>query len=402
MSEVLSKHCRIVPSIKRIVNLSNGAEYYAMSAEAKTGHGKSLKVVILDESGQIQGESNSYVEMLRTSQGSYTNPLFLTISTQSASDADYLSILIDDAQRTKDSNTVCHVYTADKKLEIDDEKAWLQSNPGIKEGFRSVDDIKKQAEQAKRLPSMEAGFENLILNRRTSLLGIWLSPSVWKSNSKPPSWDVFRENGVTIGLDLSQRLDLTVACLSAKDDEGFIHVYPYCFTPLIGVEDRERRDKTPYQTWIKQGHLIAVPGKTIDYNWVADFLRVNIEQEGIVINEIAFDRWRITEFRSACERSGLECYNFKECGQGYKDMSPRIEAMEGVLMQEKVCHGANPLLNLAASHAIVIKDPSGNRKIDRRLSTQKIDPIIAMIMSIYEHIAQTEEVLGDDIGWMIG
>lgn len=404
MSEVLSKHLRVTPSTKRIVNISNGAEFYAMSADAKTGHGKSLKVVILDEAGQIRGETNEYVEMLATSQGSYASPLFVVISTQAPADIDYLSVLIDDATRSKDPSIVCHVYEADEALDLDDKEAWLQSNPGINDGFRSVADIQKQAAKAKRLPNAQAGFENLILNRRISMDSLWLAPAVWKANGDKPDWSVFRSNGVSVGLDLSQKNDLCCAVISAKDESDIIHVHPFSFTPRDGIDERSKRDRVPYDQWARDNQLVAVPGKTIDYDWMAQYLKINLLDAGIEINSIEFDRWRIAEFKAACSRNGVELMEdqWHEVGQGYQSMSPRIEAMETALLQEKIRHGSHPVLNLGASSAIAVQDPSNNRKLDKKKASNKIDAVVAMVQSVYPLITNTEFELGDDVSWLVG
>jgi phage terminase large subunit-like protein len=38
---------------------------------------------------------------------------------------------------------------------------------------------------------------------------------------------------------------------------------------------------------------------------------------------------------------------------------------------------------MAASNAIVITDPAGNRKLDKSKSSQRIDPLVALAMSTY-------------------
>jgi phage terminase large subunit-like protein len=72
-------------------------------------------------------------------------------------------------------------------------------------------------------------------------------------------------------------------------------------------------------------------------------------------------------------------------------MSPRIEAFETYMLQEKIRHGAHPLLNMAASNAIVTRDPAGNRKIDKSKSTQKIDPLVAAVMAVGAFMNQEAE-----------
>src|SRR3546814_5980899 len=87
-------------------------EYKALAAEGKTAHGLSPVVVILDELGQVRGSQDPFVEALETAKGAYDDGLQLVISTQAPTDADMLSVWIDDAVRSDDPHTVCHVYAA--------------------------------------------------------------------------------------------------------------------------------------------------------------------------------------------------------------------------------------------------------------------------------------------------
>ena len=62
-------------------------------------------------------------------------------------------------------------------------------------------------------------------------------------------------------------------------------------------------------------------------------------------------------------------------------MSPALDALESELMNGKVLHGNNPVLNSNAANAIVIKDPAGNRKMDKSKATGRIDGLQALAMS---------------------
>lgn len=401
MSPDLENLYRSVPSSKKIVGLNKNVEYQSLSRDAKSGHGQAIYVLVVDECGQIDAPNDDFLDMLFSSQGTYEDARSFLISTQAPSDAAFFSLELDTAEREQPINVISHIYTAPTE-DLHDEKNWYAANPSLYGGYRSKEDIRTAAEESERIPAKQSGFLNLYLNRRVSRESIWLAPSVWKENAQPPSFSVFHQHGVVIGLDLSQRNDLTVACIAAKDDDGFVHVYPYAFTPEKGIEDRGRRDKVPYAQWARDEIIRAVPGATIDYEWVAQFLRINILDEGIAINSIEFDRWRIREFQSACDRQGLTCYNFHEVGQGYQSMSPRIEAMETALLQNKIRHGAHPIFNLGAAHAIATQDPSGNRKLDKAKASQKIDGLVAMLMAIYPLVAQTENDLTGDVSWLVG
>jgi hypothetical protein len=86
-----------VPSTKRIVGLRQNVEYQALSRDAKTGHGQGVYVLVIDEAGQIDAPNDDFLDMLRTSLGTYSDSREFIISTQAPSDAAFLSVEIDSA-----------------------------------------------------------------------------------------------------------------------------------------------------------------------------------------------------------------------------------------------------------------------------------------------------------------
>jgi phage terminase large subunit-like protein len=381
LSKPLSVFSKITASGKRIIALNTGIEYHALAADAGKAMGLSPAVVVGDEWGRVVGPTHPFIDALLTSQGAHELALAMVISTQAASDADWLSLQIDDAIRNPEPDVVCHLYAADDELPITSPKAWAQACPAMGE-FRSRKDLEMLAAQASRLPSAEAEFRNLILNQRVALESLWLAPAVWKSCNAPPDPAIFRDGRtVSAGLDLSQRNDLTACVLAAQDDAGAVHLIPMVFTPSQGLRERELRDRAPYTVWVEGGHLIAVPGATIDYDWMFQYLRVRLDDLGVHVDVCAFDRWRINEAKSAAERNGFTVNVWSEVGQGFRDMSPRVEHFESLLLQGRIHHGAHPLLNMGAANAIEVKDPAGNRKLDKGKSTQRIDPMVAAVMA---------------------
>jgi phage terminase large subunit-like protein len=391
---------RTIPSTKRIIGLRKNVEFRALSADGTTAHGLSPILAILDEVGQVRGPMTPFIEAITTSQGAHENPLLVMISTQAPSDADFLSMQIDDAKRSGDPHTVCHVYEADADCDLLDESQWAKANPALNT-FRSKKDLEEQLKQASRIPSIEASARNLLLNQRVALESLWLAPGVWKENGGLPDLEVFRSGTyVSMGLDLSQRNDLTAAVLAAKDDDGVVHLLPFVFSPTEGMAERENRDKAPYTAWVKAGQLVAVPGKVLDYEWVSEWLRLKLGELGISPSSVQFDRWRINEMKQAAERAGFaQDAEWCEIGQGFKDMSPRVEMFEQLLLQGKLRHGAHPLLNMSAANAIAVSDPANNRKLDKSKATQRIDPLVAAVMAVG---AFTDQGSALDIAAMIG
>ena len=375
LSPELSGIVRIVPSSKRLIGLPMNVEYRALAADGTTAHGLSPVLAILDEVGQIRGPQSDFVDAITTAQGAHEDPLLLAISTQAANDADLFSQWLDDAEKSKDPRIVSHVYAAEKGAEVLDEKAWKAANPALGI-FRSLEDLQEQAKQAARMPSSENTFRNLILNQRVSTITPFISKNVWDSNGGRVL--PFGDTPIYAGLDLSARTDLTALVLIGKL-AGVWHVQPYFWTPEQGLFDRAKRDRQPYDTWVRQGYMHTTPGATVDYEFVAQDMAAILSE--LNVQAIAYDRWRIDLLRRELERIGVELPLF-EFGQGFKDMSPAIDTMESELLNGRVAHGGHPVLTMCAANAVVTKDPAGNRKLDKHKATGRIDGVVALAMAM--------------------
>lgn len=401
MSADLGPLVRIVESSKLISVAANGCEYKALAADASTAMGLSPLVLVGDEWGQIVGPDDAFINALLTSQGAHAQPMSIIISTQAASDADWLSIQIDDATANPSDDVVCHVYAAPANCALDDRAAWLAANPAMGE-FRSIDDIDQQARAAMRMPTSENAFRNLVLNQRIALESAFMAPGPWRECSGKPELDVFLKNPVAIGLDLSARNDLTAAVMAARDSAGVVHLVPFVYCPAHGIEQRALRDRVPYDLWVKQGYVVPLGGRTMDYQQIAEHLQSTVAKMGIDPAYVVFDRWGIRHFQKAAEEANFaQGATWVECGQGFRDMSPRCKAFESLVLAGKVRHGAHPLLNMAFSTAIAQQDPAGNIKLAKNKSTQRIDPAVAAVMAAFQ-ISEGDLVPSFDIRAMMG
>lgn len=364
-----------IPSGKKLVGLPMNVEYQAISAEGKTAHGKSPILAILDEVGQIRGPQSDFVDAITTAQGAYENPLLIYISTQAANDADLFSIAIDDALTNKPPKTVCHLYSADKDASLIDEAAWYAANPALGL-FRSMKDMRKQAEKAARMPSFENTFRNLNLNQRVSMVSPFVSKSAWEENgSAVPELDP--DEPVYVGLDLSKRTDLTAMVI--VQFVGKWNVYPYFWCPEKGLLDRAKRDRQPYDVWARSGHLKTTPGATVDYEYVAREMAELLED--LHVAGVAFDRWRMDVMQKELDEIGAG-FPMIAFGQGFRDMSPALDTLEAELLNSRLAHGMHPVLTMCAANAVETRDPAGNRKLDKHKATGRIDGMVALAMAM--------------------
>jgi phage terminase large subunit-like protein len=200
---------------------------------------------------------------------------------------------------------------------------------------------------------------------------------VWSLNSGDIDNEVFLNNQVYVGLDLSSKNDLTAMVLIAFDEKW--HIKPYFWTPKDGLIDRSKRDRAGYDTWAQMGLISPIGTASLDYEILAIEIAEILEPLDVV--QVAFDRWRIDLLKKEFDRIGANL-PLVEFGQGYKDISPAIESLEGLLLNGKMLHGNNPVLKMCAANSKIIMDPAGNRKLDKQKSTGRIDGMVALAMAV--------------------
>jgi phage terminase large subunit-like protein len=375
---------KIIPSQKILTGIPFNTEYQALSAEAGTTHGLSPILAILDEMGQIKGVQNDFLDAVLTSQGAHSDPLTIVISTQAPTDADWLSVQLDDAENSQDPKIVSHVYAADDECDILDHKQWEKANPALGL-FLNRSELEEAAEKAARMPSFENTFRNLHLNMRCNMESPFVSRSVWEENGGKP--DPLKGKKVYGGLDLSAVSDLTALVLVSEHGD----VECEFWLPADGLREKSKSDRVPYDVWAKEGLLNTTPGASIEYEYIAYELKRIFDEYDV--QQINFDRFAIKFLMPWLRKAGLtekQIEKFKECGQGYVSMGNAIRELESRLLQRKLKHGMNPVLTMCAGNARIEMDAAGNRKFTKKKSTGRIDGLVSLAMAV-DSIARFEE-----------
>jgi phage terminase large subunit-like protein len=246
-------------------------------------------------------------------------------------------------------------------------------------GVRDRADLERQAREAMRLPSREASFRNFALNQRIRAVEHYIAPVLWDACGDAVNLDVFADGPVYCGLDLSSRSDFTALAMVAQDIAGIWHSRLYVWTPADTLSERAKTDRADYELWVKQGFIEAVPGSVIDYEWIAQRLGEIAGEVPIVT--VQFDRWRIKELRLQLDKLGI-ALPLSELGQGFKDFTGAVDALETVVLNGELRHGGNPVLRMAVANVAIQRDHAGNRKFDKRLRTRRIDPAVALAMAM--------------------
>lgn len=376
MSPDLREYVVVRDTAKQLACPELGTLYRALSAEASTAYGLSPAFVVHDELGQVKGPRSELYEALETAAAAQPEPLSIVISTQAPTEADLLSLLIDDALAGGDPRVKVRIYSANLDADPFSDEAIRAANPHF-DALMNAEEVRRQAEDARRLPSREASFRNLILNQRVEARSPFVARAIWQENGDAPG--EIGSEAVYAGLDLSSVSDLTALVLVTES--GGVH--PTFWLPGDGLAEKSRNDRVPYDVWARDGHLQTTPGRAIEYEWIAEHLRGVFDRCNV--RALAFDRWNMKHLRPWLERVGFsesELERFIEFGQGFASMSPALRELESRLLSKSLRHGNHPVLAMCANNATTVSDPAENRKFVKSRATGRIDGMVALAMAI--------------------
>jgi len=376
------RQCIIVrDTAKQLFCPERGTLYRALSADVSTAYGLSPVFIVHDELRSVKGPHSPLYEALETATGAHAEPLSVVISTQAPTDNDLLSQLIDDALKGADPRIVCKVMAAPKGADPFALETIKLANPALGD-FLNETEVLTQAESARRLPSREADFRNLVLNQRVEVTNPFISKAVWQECGADPAPDFDRLDAYG-GLDLSATNDLTCLIRAARSGDNW-SVRSTFWLPEDGILERAHADKVPYDVWWQNGFMETTPGKAIEYDYVARYVITLLQTTKL--RKVAFDRWNWAFFRAALVRQGMAesaiDSTFVEFGQGFQSMSPALLQLEALLLTKKVRHGNHPVLSMCANNAVVTRGPAGERKLDKAKARGRIDGMVGLTMAV--------------------
>jgi phage terminase large subunit-like protein len=332
----LNERINIVRFRKELEDLENGSTFDVLSADVAPVHGLSPSFICYDELAQVP--SRALYDALGTALGGRAQPLMMVISTQAARDEAPMSELVDYGLRIQRGEIVdpgFHLTLYSAPPEVDPWKlaTWKMANPALGD-FRSLEDVKRLALQAQRMPAAEMSFRNLILNQRCDTTAQFINAAAWKGCDDEVNIASLKGRPCYAGLDLGATKDMTALVLAFGDTNTGFDVLPYCW--LDGT-----------------------------YN----------------IRALAFDRWRVEDLKRELDAIGCNV-PLTPFGQGFKDQSPAVDTLEQMVEEGKIRHGQHPVLAMAVTNAKAETDAAGNRKLSKRRSVGRIDPVIALTMAL--------------------
>src|SRR5262245_27320802 len=374
----LSDRVIIREHAKTLEDATTRSTYAALSSDHRKAHGLGPSVAICDELAQWRGRE--LYDNLITGTGSHHEPLIVCISTMSPDPNSVMSELVRYGQQVNAGDIIdptfhATIYAAGENDDPWDEANWFRCNPALGD-FRSLDEMRVAADQAKRLPAREPAFRLLYLNQPIDSAAHFINAPDWLACTAEIDVAALYGERCILGLDLSSTTDLTA--LAAYFPAGG-ELLMWFWYPQDQLIEAERRDNVPYTLWARQGLLETCPGRAIDKGFIVRRLAELVAD--FKVEACAYDRWGVHELRKIITDEGVTI-NLQEWGQGWKDSSPAVAAIETAVLQKQLRHQGHPIMRWNIGNAVTMTDPAGGRKLAKDRSIGRIDGLVAASMAL--------------------
>ncbi|WP_350260103.1 terminase large subunit [Stenotrophomonas riyadhensis] len=378
-----------------ISRVETGASFKPINAKASTQDGLNPSHVGLDEIHAHK--SADLLNVLTSAAGARSNPLWLYTTTEGYTNPgpwgeirQFAKQVLQGILGDSADHFLVVFYAVDEDDDEFDESAWPKANPLMDANPHLLKAIRKEAVEARQMPSKLAEFKIKRLNRPASSATGWVDLTKWQKGGGEVDLDWLAGHPCWAGLDLASNLDLTSWRLVWKVDEIY-YTWGRRFVPEDAVRARTERGVVPYAGWVAAGLIEVTEGEVTDYQVVEARMREDIARFNPLV--IGFDKWNAQEIT---QRLLAEGHPLIEFGQTTKNYHPAMQELERAYISRKIRHGNDPVLNWCASNLIAVKDGNLNMKPDKKRSPDKIDDMSTLLMAIGLSMPAASQ--GDDAG----
>lgn len=339
--------------------------------------------------------NNTVIEMQRAGTKSRRQALILMITNSGANKTgpgwqyhDYAAKV--SSGMLKDDSFFGYVCALDEGDDpFRNEKCWPKANPSLQgANLPGKKYLREQVTEARGMPGKEALIRRLCFCEWTDATNPWISSDVWFGAQLEYDWRSLRGRRAWGGFDLGSTTDLTglVFYVEPVAEGEPWKLVPFAWLPEEGLDRKEDLDRVPYLAWRNAGYLETTPGRAVSRLHLVR--RLAELAEFFDLQSVAVDRWRIEDVKSMAQDASITLPNLIPFGQGYKDMSPAIEAFETALLNRQVVHPANPVFTWCAANAVTTSDDAENRKLSKEKATGRIDLMVAAVMAVGSVLSQ--------------
>ncbi len=393
-------------------NIAHAASMSFMRRVSSDKHGKGKSgplphFLVVDE--YHEHDSSAMLEFYDAGTKNRTEPLTLIITNSGAGmetpcglEHSYAISVLNGA--TLDDDYFAFITALDDEDDpFESDGCWIKSNPSMPT-LPSVEYLTRQVSKARGFPSKRALVERLNFCRWTDAESPWLDRALWVACEREPTAEIIEARQTApayMAIDLSLKTDLSAGAVIWDLGEGGFSAELRIWTPADTLEDRATSDNAPYPQWADEGHLVAVPGRVLDYSVIAEWIAAVVAEYDVA--GLAFDPWKMDLLEAALDRVGITTTRdqddrgalliiphpqgfvagAKAVSEGRGLYMPRsIDDTEAAILKGELQIAPNPVVRSAALGTVVVEDASSNRRFNKLKSTTRIDAMVSLTMGV--------------------
>lgn len=375
--------------------------------DRKTGDGTNPQCGIIDE--YHAHDTDEIYNVIDSGMGARTQPLLMVITTAGSNlnnpcyriEYDFVHKLLDPNNSVELDAYFAMVNELDKDEEgnliddISDPDVWEKANPIICSYPEGKAFLKARLDEAMLKPEMMDDY-------LTKNMNVWINQGE-NAYMRMDKWALcgvdempdLRGAEVYVGIDLSKKIDLTSVGFDFYLGGGKYAVLSHSFIPEDTLQQKTHTDRVPYALWVRQGWITVTPGAVVDYRFVQQYIKEQIEKNNWRVKEICYDDWSAGLISQELMEEGHELVEIR---QGIHTLSEPTKNFREEVYSGNIVHDKNPVLTWGISNAVTRSDHNENLMLDKAKSTNRIDPIAALINAHVRCMVKEPDYIYNDRG----
>ena len=377
----------------RIVDETTGSFYQVMSGDWEGNLGENPSGAYIDEL-LVQPDRDLY-DAIRTGMGTRAQPLIMLATTAENDPAGFAANERAWSERVIESpeldpERLAVIYAAPETADWTQPRSWKLANPALGD-FLEYRAIASECHVARQNPVAERSFRQYRLNQPVSALGRAIALPAWDACEPVDTTpDVTAERNLGReafgGMDLAATQDLAAYCLVFPQPDGSVEAIWRHFCPAHRLQDLAGRTGGLANVWVARGELTVTDSLVTDYDVIKAALEA--DRGKYEIRELAYDPWNAVQLASQLSDDG---WMMVQMAQSARAMTASTAELLRLIAAGTFKHGRSGIMRWQAGNAVTRIDPSGNVKLDRQRSTEKVDGMVAAVMGLDRALRRSEK-----------
>ena len=355
-------------------------------------------------------DTSEAVDVMESGMGARYNPLIAIITTAGRKifcpckeEYDYCSKIINPNVPINDDRYFVVIAEIDDKDDPFDFINLCKANPVVSTYKTGLESLQEKLNTAKERADKRIEYLTKQCNR-------WINQKINDPYMDMDKWSKCEIDEIpnieglkcVIGLDKSDKIDLTSITYEIDLGDNEILIMNHCFIPEETLEAKMKTDKVPYDSWSKQGYITVIPGAKIKNDYIVERIKEDLKKYKFELDSVAYDPWHCEDIVESLEDEGILCI---EVPQTYASLSEPTKDFRAKVYAKEVKYVKNSVLTYCMSNAVEDKDRKENLKLwKEKKSSERIDAAVTCIISHVRMMDQLNSNINNHVlsdGWSL-